>query len=153
MIVITGCQRVGTLMQNCDILRATTFQILPIARNTNGLSSQQLDDEQAYIHLLQSHLKQNGFYFSHRYHITLSVQKQAELTGESNDWREVSFINKRKKKRFSNQFFQADTRFFWNRYLCEKMITATLDSRTNQDVRYYMTQYLSTLKYPKFNIV
>lgn len=92
MIVITGCQRVGTLMQNCDILRATSFQILPIARNTNGLSSQQLDDEQTYIHLLQSHLKQNAFYFSYRYQITLSVQRQAEMTRDLNDWREASII-------------------------------------------------------------
>lgn len=89
MIVITGCQRVGTLMLGYDVLRATSFQILPIARNTNSLSSKQLDDEQAYILLLESHLKQNGFYFSHRYNITLSVQKQAELVGESNDWRNV----------------------------------------------------------------
>lgn len=91
MIVITGCQRTGTLMQNCDILRATSFQILPIARNTNGLSSQQLDDEQAYIHLLQSHLKNNGFYFSYRYQITLSVQRQAGINGDLNDWRKARF--------------------------------------------------------------
>jgi hypothetical protein len=86
MIVITGCQRVGTLMQ--DILRATTFQILPIARGRN--TNLNIDDEQAYIHLLESHLKQNGFYFSYRYDITLSVQKQAELIGEPNHWKNVS---------------------------------------------------------------
>lgn len=89
MIVITGYQRVGTLMQNCDILRATAFQILPIARNTNGLSSQQLDDEQTFIYLLQKHLKKNGFYFSYRYNLTLSVQKQAQIEGDVNNWREV----------------------------------------------------------------
>jgi hypothetical protein len=90
MIVITGCQRVGTVMQGCDILRATTFQILPIARNTNGLSSTALDDEQVYINLLEKHLKQNGFYYSYRYNITLSVQKQVGIVG--NDWRNVSLF-------------------------------------------------------------
>lgn len=89
MIVITGYQRVGTLMQNCDILRATAFQILPISRNTNGLSSQQLDDEQTFINLLQKHLKKNGFYFSYKYNLTLSVQKQAQVEGDVNNWREV----------------------------------------------------------------
>lgn len=89
MIVITGYQRVGTLMQNCDILRATSFQILPIARDTNGLSSQQLEDEQAYVLLIESHLKKNGFYFSYRYNLTLSVQRQAQVQGDPNNWREV----------------------------------------------------------------
>lgn len=110
MIVITGCTRVGTLVH--DVFRATSFQILPIARSTHTLSNQQLNDEQTYIHLLENHLKQNGFYFSYRMDLTLSVQKQAQVR-EGNDWR------------------NADTRFFWNRYLCEKMISAT--SKTTQD--------------------
>ncbi|KAL9559695.1 hypothetical protein MBANPS3_000318 [Mucor bainieri] len=92
MIVITGCQRVGTLMQGYDVLRATTFQILPIARNTNSLSSQQLDDEQKYVQLLENHLRSNGFYFSYRYNITLSIQKQAYLADKGRDynWRDLS---------------------------------------------------------------
>lgn len=91
MIVITGCQRVGTLMQGYDVLRATTFQILPIARNTNNLSSQQLDDEQKYVQLLENHLRSNGFYFSYRYNVTLSIQKQAYLADKGRDynWRDV----------------------------------------------------------------
>lgn len=93
MIVITGCQRIGTLMQGCDVLRATTFQILPIARNTSNLSSQQLDDEQKYVQLLEDHLRSNGFYFSYRYNITLSIQKQAYLPGkgQDNNWRDVCY--------------------------------------------------------------
>jgi hypothetical protein len=92
MIVITSCQRVGTLMQGCDVYRATAFQMLPIARHTGNLSSQQSDDEQRYIQLLDNHLKQGRFYYSYTYDITLSVQKQAELdkkTGSS--WRDVSY--------------------------------------------------------------
>ncbi|KAK4521380.1 uncharacterized protein ATC70_011995 [Mucor velutinosus] len=122
MIVITGCQRVGTLMQGYDVLRATTFQILPIARNTNSLSSQQLDDEQKYVQLLENHLQSNGFYFSYRYNITLSIQKQAYSADKGRDynWR------------------NADTRFFWNRYLCEKLISATANSRIHQDFSHFI---------------
>ena len=95
MIVISGCSRIGTIMQGCDILRATSFQILPIARNTNMLSSRQLADEQTYISLLENHLKGNGFYFSQRYNLTLSVQKQVEIIGNPNDWRNVRKIETR----------------------------------------------------------
>lgn len=83
MIVITGCTRIGSL--GYDVFRATSFQILPIARST--LTNQQLNDEQTYILLLENHLKQNGFYFSYRTNLTLSVQKQAEVIG---DWRNVN---------------------------------------------------------------
>lgn len=90
MIVITGCKKLGTLMQDCDIYQATAFQILPIPRNTNSLSVRQLEDEQTYIHLLQNHLKSNGFYFSYKYNITLSIQKQVELSANNfNDWTKV----------------------------------------------------------------
>lgn len=92
MIVITGNQRVGTLLPGCDILRATNFQILPIARNTaDKLSRKQLEDEQSYIHLLKNHLKKNAFYYSYKYDVTLSVQKQAELGQPDLNWRYVSY--------------------------------------------------------------
>ncbi|KAI8639751.1 SacI homology domain-containing protein [Parasitella parasitica] len=117
MLVITGCQRLGTLVQGCDVLRATTFQILPIARNTNILSSQQLDDEQKYVQLIENHLRFNGFYFSYNYNITLSIQKQAYLANRGRD----------------NSWSDADPRFFWNRYLSEKLISATTNSRIRQD--------------------
>lgn len=95
MIVITGCTRVGTLVH--DVFRATSFQILPIARSTHTLSNQQLNDEQTYIHLLENHLKQNGFYFSYRMDLTLSVQRQAQVGG-GNDWRNVRCIKRKKDK-------------------------------------------------------
>lgn len=93
MIVITGREKIGELMQNCEIFRATTFQILPIPRSTNHLSSQQLDDEQSFIHLLENHLTKNNFYFSYTYNITLSLQKQGQLIDNRlvNDWRVVKY--------------------------------------------------------------
>ncbi|RCI05525.1 hypothetical protein CU098_011994 [Rhizopus stolonifer] len=106
MIVITGCQRVGALTYG-EVFRITNFQILPIAR-TMPLSVQSLDDEQKYIQLIGDHLSQNGFYFSYKYPITLCTQKQTQTIG--NHWRD------------------ADTRFFWNRYLSEKLIHATMES-------------------------
>ncbi|CEG79846.1 hypothetical protein RMATCC62417_14262 [Rhizopus microsporus] len=116
MIVITGCQKIGTLLLNNEIFQATSFQILPISRNTSVLSDRQLEDEQRYIHLLESHLKDNGFYFSYKYNITLSIQKQVELVANGcNDWR------------------KADTRFFWNRHLCSKLINASQKMKAGLD--------------------
>ncbi|KAG1452428.1 hypothetical protein G6F46_009737 [Rhizopus delemar] len=121
MIVITGCKKLGTLMQDCDVYQATTFQILPIPRNTNGLSVKQLEDEQTYIHLLQNHLKSNGFYFSYKYNITLSIQKQIELSANSfNDWT------------------KADERFFWNKYLSTKIITASQKMKAGHDLNKFI---------------
>ncbi|OBZ88290.1 Uncharacterized protein C19F5.03 [Choanephora cucurbitarum] len=110
MIVITGCQKIGSLFQNAEILRMTNFQILPIAQSIH-LTNQQFDDEQKYIQLLNDHLTKNSFYFSHKYPITLCTQKQAQIL--HNNWRD------------------ADERFFWNRYLSEKLINAT--DQSSQD--------------------
>ncbi|KAI7907383.1 SacI homology domain-containing protein [Cokeromyces recurvatus] len=113
MIVITNCHRIGTLMHGADILRATAFQTLPLSRQDNyGLTNEQLDDEQRYIQLIENHLKQNNFYFSYKYPITLPIQKQLEM---DNSWR------------------HADTRFYWNRYLNEKLIAATVNSKIQRD--------------------
>ncbi|KAG0781054.1 hypothetical protein G6F22_009758 [Rhizopus arrhizus] len=121
MIVITGCKKLGTLMQDCDIYQATAFQILPIPRNTNSLSVRQLEDEQTYIHLLQNHLKSNGFYFSYKYNITLSIQKQVELSANNfNDWT------------------KADERFFWNKYLSTKIITASQKMKAGHDLNKFI---------------
>ncbi|KAI8367816.1 SacI homology domain-containing protein [Choanephora cucurbitarum] len=107
MIVITGCQKIGSLFQNAEILRMTNFQILPVAQSIH-LTNQQFDDEQKYIQLLNDHLTKNSFYFSHKYPITLCTQKQAQIL--HNSWRD------------------ADARFFWNRYLSEKLINTTEQS-------------------------
>ncbi|KAI9485809.1 MAG: SacI homology domain-containing protein [Benjaminiella poitrasii] len=123
MIVITNCHRIGTLMHGADILRATAFQILPLSRNpvNYGLTGQQLDDEQKYIHLVESHLQQNGFYFSYKYPITLSLQKQVDKFANIDD------------HEIYNSWRHTDTRFYWNRYLSEKLIAATVNSKTQQD--------------------
>ncbi|KAI8366221.1 SacI homology domain-containing protein [Blakeslea trispora] len=48
MIVITGCQKIGSLFENSEILRMTNFQILSVAQ-TMHLSNQQFDDEQKFF--------------------------------------------------------------------------------------------------------
>ncbi|KAI9257265.1 SacI homology domain-containing protein [Phascolomyces articulosus] len=107
MIVITGYERVGSL-KGSDILRATTFQILPLPHNLSRLSETQIEEEQTYVHLLQDHLRQNTFYYSYTYDLTRSIQRQSNAENISEPmWK------------------MADPRFFWNRYLVDKMIMIT----------------------------
>ncbi|KAF7721893.1 hypothetical protein EC973_003961 [Apophysomyces ossiformis] len=106
MIIITGRQRIGALCGS-DVFRATSFQILPVPSNLDMLSGH-VEEEQIYIHLLEDHLKQNSFYFSYGYDLTLSVQQRASRRSSPNaSWR------------------KADERFFWNRFLSEKLIHST----------------------------
>ncbi|KAI9314056.1 SacI homology domain-containing protein [Dichotomocladium elegans] len=108
LIAITGRERTGTLKHH-ELYRATTFQILSLASDLKGLTSDQVQDEQTYIHLLQDHLRQNTFYFSYTYDLTRSMQRQRQEGSEGPLWK------------------QADNRFFWNRYLVEKMTCADED--------------------------
>ncbi|KAJ8656399.1 hypothetical protein O0I10_007967 [Lichtheimia ornata] len=106
LIVITNRENVGTLRGH-DIYRVGSFQILPLARNLSGLSEEQRKDEHEYVSLLESHIKAGGFYFSYSYDLTLSLQRQSELTAES--------LAQPLWKR-------ADDRFFWNRFVSSKLI-------------------------------
>lgn len=45
--------------------------------------SWQRKDEHEYVSLLESHIKAGGYYFSYSYDLTLSLQRQSELTAES----------------------------------------------------------------------
>ncbi|KAI7860681.1 SacI homology domain-containing protein [Circinella umbellata] len=118
MIVITGFERVGSLNGKDDILRATTFQILPLPHNLSRLSEQQIDEEQTYVHLLQDHLRQNTFYYSYTYDLTRSIQRQHQSNNNNTDG--SNFIKKEEP-----MWKMADSRFFWNRYLADKMIMIT----------------------------
>ncbi|CDS08477.1 hypothetical protein LRAMOSA09839 [Lichtheimia ramosa] len=112
MIVTLGRECAG-VFNGHEIFRATTFQILPLPRDLSNLTNTQLNDEQQYIHLLQDHLKQNTFYFSYTYDLTRSLQQQKEDDGHR-----------------GSMWTRADPRFFWNRYLVEKL--TTLDNDLSQ---------------------
>ncbi|KAI8066468.1 SacI homology domain-containing protein [Gongronella butleri] len=100
MIVITGRTQIGALFGHA-IYRVTTFQILPIGVHAANLSGPLLEEEQAFIHLLQSHLQLNSFYYSCTYDLTNSLQRQTH---------------------------PRDDRFFWNRYLSSQLLDASMES-------------------------
>ncbi|KAI9317191.1 SacI homology domain-containing protein [Dichotomocladium elegans] len=117
MIVITNRDKVGVIRGH-DIYRVSSFQILPLARNLNGFSDIQKQDEHKYVSLLESHIQSGGFYFSYTYDLTQSLQRQADFKTEA----------------FTQPLWKrADDRFFWNRFASSKLIDATLSTASPQD--------------------
>ncbi|KAM3582063.1 Phosphoinositide phosphatase sac1 [Umbelopsis sp. WA50703] len=69
------------------------------------MTRQQQKAEQLFLQKIQHHLENNNLYYSYDYDITQSLQRQINVSAGPR-WK------------------KADDRFFWNRYLCSKMITA-----------------------------
>ncbi|KAI8143514.1 SacI homology domain-containing protein [Fennellomyces sp. T-0311] len=122
MIVITNRELVGTIRGH-DIYRVGSFQILPLPRSLAGLTEVQKHDEQAYVGLLENHLKSGGFYFSYTYDLTQSLQRQGDFDSKALTqplWKRV------------------DDRFFWNRHVASKLIDGVLASDPKQDFTEYI---------------
>ncbi|KAF1799276.1 SacI homology domain-containing protein [Mucor lusitanicus] len=112
MMTITKREQIGTI-QGKAIYRVGGFQILPLAQDTSRLSEEQKSQEQTFVNLLESHLKNNTFYFSYDYDLTQSIQRQAQFSSE---------------KLAEPLYKRADERFFWNRFVATKLIDAAFDT-------------------------
>ncbi|KAK4509993.1 uncharacterized protein ATC70_006162 [Mucor velutinosus] len=112
MMTITKREQIGTI-QGKAIYRVSGFQILPLAQDTNRLTEDQKSQEQTFVNLLESHLKNNTFYFSYDYDLTQSIQRQAQFSSE---------------KLAEPLYKRADERFFWNRFVATKLIDAKFDT-------------------------
>ncbi|KAI8971960.1 SacI homology domain-containing protein [Mycotypha africana] len=111
MLVITDREEIGSI-QGKKIYRIGAFQILPLAHNLNQLSVNQTAQEHKYVSLLETHIKKNIFYFSYDYDLTQTIQRQAQYTSE---------------KAMEPLYKRADDRFFWNRFVCSKLINSQID--------------------------
>ncbi|KAL9549467.1 hypothetical protein MBANPS3_005195 [Mucor bainieri] len=112
MMTITKREEIG-MIQGKAIYRVGGFQILPLAQDTSRLSEDQKSQEQTFVNLLESHLKNNTFYFSYDYDLTQSIQRQAQFSSE---------------KLAEPLYKRADERFFWNRFVASKLIDATCEA-------------------------
>ncbi|KAL7312039.1 Phosphoinositide phosphatase sac1 [Mucor circinelloides] len=112
MLTITKREQIGTI-QGKAIYRVGGFQILPLAQDLSKLTENQKSQEQTFVNLLESHLKNNTFYFSYDYDLTQSIQRQAQFSSE---------------KLAEPLYKRADERFFWNRFVATKLIDAKFDA-------------------------
>ncbi|KAG2231346.1 SacI homology domain-containing protein [Thamnidium elegans] len=111
MLIITKREKIGTI-HNKTIYRVAGFQILPLASNLSNLNETQRAEEQNFVNLLETHLKNNTFYYSYDYDLTQSVQRQNQFGPDM-----VS----------APLYKRADERFFWNRFVSSKLIDAKFD--------------------------
>ncbi|KAI8640444.1 SacI homology domain-containing protein [Parasitella parasitica] len=112
MLTITKREQIGSI-QGKFIYRVGGFQILPLAQDLGKLNEDQKLQEQTFVNLLESHLKNNTFYFSYDYDLTQSIQRQARFSSE---------------KLAEPLYKRADERFFWNRFVASKLIDAKFDA-------------------------
>ncbi|GAA5806732.1 hypothetical protein MFLAVUS_000080 [Mucor flavus] len=111
MLIITKREKIGAI-HNKAIYRVAGFQILPLASNLSKLNETQKAEEQNFVNLLESHLKNNTFYYSYDCDLTQSVQRQNQFGPDM-----VS----------APLYKRADERFFWNRFVSSKLIDAKFD--------------------------
>ncbi|EPQ32453.1 uncharacterized protein PFL1_00649 [Pseudozyma flocculosa PF-1] len=114
LIVITSRKKVAEVL-GADIFMATDFRVLPVNREANP-SLLRHPVEKTLLGLLKSHLYSAPFYFSYRYDLTSSLQRQNVVADASQPlWK------------------RADDRFFWNRYLQTRLIEHT-SANPSQDL-------------------
>ena len=66
LVVITERRFIGKIYDH-DIWEVAATEVLPFARNNRHLATVQVENEKAYLELLQSALSGNRLYFSYRY--------------------------------------------------------------------------------------
>ncbi|KZO96288.1 inositol/phosphatidylinositol phosphatase [Calocera viscosa TUFC12733] len=108
LIVIINRARHGRLIGS-EIYLATDFKVLPIPSTAN--SAQLLDHpvEKKLLTLVKSHLDSGRFWFSYGWDLTRRLQAQ---------WDDV-------KKEGEGLWRKCDEKFWWNRYLSERLIEVT----------------------------
>ncbi|KZT57104.1 hypothetical protein CALCODRAFT_453422 [Calocera cornea HHB12733] len=108
LIVITNRARHGRLIGS-EIYLATDFKVLPIPSTAN--SAQLLDHpvEKKLLTLVKNHLDTGRFWFSYGWDLTRRLQAQ---------YGDV-------KREGEGMWRRCDERFWWNRYLSERLIEVT----------------------------
>jgi hypothetical protein len=98
----------------------------------------QAKSEKLYLQKLEDHFDANNMYFSYGYDLTQSLQRQVSTSPDPN-WKQVMGLIG-----FDVQLSQpavlmdlndkADSRYFWNHYLCEKMMNGNDQEGANHSV-------------------
>ncbi|SNX81489.1 probable SAC1 - recessive suppressor of secretory defect [Melanopsichium pennsylvanicum] len=113
LVVITSKKKVAEIA-GADVYMATEFRTLPLDKEANP-SLLKHPVEKTLLGLLKAHLYSAPFYFSYEYDLTSSMQRQALISNKS-----------------APLWQRTDDRFFWNRFLMQKLVQAT--QTTGQDL-------------------
>ncbi|XP_016303374.1 phosphatidylinositide phosphatase SAC1-A-like [Sinocyclocheilus anshuiensis] len=106
LIVITKKKKVGDLLGHA-VWKATDFDIISYKKTVLHLTDTQMQDNKAFLSMINSVLNADGFYFSTDYDLTHTLQR---LANTSPDFQEMTLLER------------VDQRFVWNGHLLREFI-------------------------------
>ncbi|RXN05198.1 phosphatidylinositide phosphatase SAC1-A [Labeo rohita] len=106
LVVITKKKKVGDLLGHA-VWKATDFDIISYKKTVLHLTDTQMQDNKAFLSMLNSVLNTDGFYFTTDYDLTHSLQR---LANTSPEFQEMTLLER------------ADQRFVWNGHLLREFM-------------------------------
>uniref|UniRef100_A0A3B4XA35 SAC1 like phosphatidylinositide phosphatase b n=1 Tax=Seriola lalandi dorsalis TaxID=1841481 RepID=A0A3B4XA35_SERLL len=106
LVVITKKQKVGDLLGHA-VWKALDFDIISYKKTILHLTDNQMQDNKAFLSMINSVLHTDGFYFATDYDLTHTLQR---LANTSPEFQEMSLLER------------ADQRFVWNGHLLREFM-------------------------------
>uniref|UniRef100_A0A8C1HLR6 SAC1 like phosphatidylinositide phosphatase b n=1 Tax=Cyprinus carpio carpio TaxID=630221 RepID=A0A8C1HLR6_CYPCA len=106
LIVITKKRKVGDLLGHA-VWKATDFDIISYKKTVLHLTDAQMQDNKAFLSMINSVLNADGFYFATDYDLAHTLQRLAHT---SHEFHEMTLLER------------ADQRFVWNGHLLREFI-------------------------------
>uniref|UniRef100_A0A6Q2YFF3 SAC domain-containing protein n=1 Tax=Esox lucius TaxID=8010 RepID=A0A6Q2YFF3_ESOLU len=107
LIVITKKKKVGDLLGH-TVWKAMDFDMISYKKTVLHLTENQMQDNKAFLSMINSVLHTDGFYFATDYDLTHTLQR---LANTSPEFQEMSLLER------------ADQRFVWNGHLLKDFMT------------------------------
>ncbi|XP_054477263.1 phosphatidylinositol-3-phosphatase SAC1-B isoform X2 [Anoplopoma fimbria] len=106
LVVITKKKKVGDLLGH-TVWKAVDFDIISYKKTILHLTDNQMQDNKAFLSMINNVLHTDGFYFATDYDLTHTLQR---LANTSPEFQEMSLLER------------ADQRFVWNGHLLREFI-------------------------------
>ncbi|XP_053288898.1 phosphatidylinositol-3-phosphatase SAC1-B [Pleuronectes platessa] len=106
LVVITKKQKVGDLLGHA-VWKALDFEIISYKKTILHLTDNQMQDNKAFLSMINNVLHTDSFYFATDYDLTHSLQR---LANTSPEFQEMSLLER------------ADQRFVWNGHLLREFL-------------------------------
>ncbi|XP_070994392.1 phosphatidylinositol-3-phosphatase SAC1-B isoform X2 [Oncorhynchus clarkii lewisi] len=106
LIVITKKKKVGDLLGHA-VWKAMDFDVISYKKTVLHLTDNQMQDNKAFLSMINSVLLTDGFYFATDYDLTHTLQR---LANTSPEFQEMSLLER------------ADQRFVWNGHLLREFL-------------------------------
>uniref|UniRef100_A0A667ZT82 SAC1 like phosphatidylinositide phosphatase b n=1 Tax=Myripristis murdjan TaxID=586833 RepID=A0A667ZT82_9TELE len=106
LVVITKKKKVGDLLGHA-VWKALDFDVISYKKTVLHLTDNQMQDNKAFLSMMNSVLHTDGFYFATDYDLTHTLQR---LANTSPEFQEMSLLER------------ADQRFVWNGHLLREFI-------------------------------